>query len=357
MLLKTVRGISDAALHKILSVRTSLKSIFLASFDELYSLGVPSVAAENIINRRYDEAFVDNEFAAAEKNGVKIIGIDDEDYPPLLKEIYCPPAYFYAKGKTSCLKEPAIAIVGSRKASKAGMEFAGKIASDLAAAGVTVVSGFASGIDIAVHVGAAERGATIAVLGSGLFNVYPRSNIKHAANIIKEGCIITEFPFAEMPMPYNFPKRNRIISGIAMGVLVAEASERSGSLITARFALEQNKVIFAVPHFPGSQNSACNRLLKQGAKLTETYLDIIEEFKNIFSVVLEKKDTQKKKSALTGIKKTIYDAIKIEPLSADELCERLNVGIVDIMVAAAELEIEDYITKNETGDFIPRSGV
>lgn len=357
MLLKTVKGVTDAVFHRILNKRGTLKGIFSASFDELYSMGIPSITAENVVNRRYNEAFADGELSAAEKNGVRIIGIENEDYPPLLKEIYCPPAYFYAKGKVGCLKKPAIAIVGSRKASKAGAELAGRIAADLASVGVTVVSGFAVGIDIAAHIGAASKGSTAAVLGSGMFNVYPKSSVKYAGDIIKEGCVITEYPFAEMPLPYNFPKRNRIISGLSLGVLIAEASRRSGSLITAHFALEQNRAVFAVPHFPGAMNSAGNDLLKQGAKPAESYLDIIEEFKNIFNASIKEEKPESRRDTPGGLNGRIYEAVKKEPLSADELCETLNVGVVDIMVAAAELEIEGYITKNEAGDFIPRSGV
>ena len=356
MLLKTVPYIKDTMFFNILEKRGTLKNIFSASFDELYALGIPDTAAENIIKKKYNEAFVDKELSMAEKNNVQLICLEDSRYPAMLKEIYCPPAYLYVKGSLEHLTKPTIAIVGSRKASKASTDFAYAIASDLASVGITVVSGFASGIDIAAHTGAMTKGSTAAVLGSGLSNIYPKKNLKYASELIEKGCFISEYRFYEEPLPYNFPKRNRIISGLSMGVLIVEAAFRSGSLITARFALEQNRSVFAVPQFPGAYHSATNNLIKQGAKLTESYRDIIEEFENLLYVQFMA-DNSKPAAMPNGIKGKICNAILKEPCSADELCIMLNVNAADLMIYTAELEMDSYITKNEGNKYIPSKGL
>lgn len=330
--------------------RGSIGGIFSASFDELTALGLPVPIANSIQQCEFDKALVDREIYLAERNDTKIITLEDERYPALLKDIHFPPPYIYVKGDEKCLHEPSIALVGSRRCSKAAAEFTYKLGLDLARVGFTVVSGFAYGIDIEAHLGAASTGATAAVLGSGFLQIYPQDHIKYAEKILEKGCFVSEFRFDEKPMPTNFPRRNRIISGLSLGVAVIEASKKSGSLITSRFAVEQNREVFAVPHFPHGFNTAGNALIKDGAKLLETYLDIVSEF-----AYLLKSDEAYAASAANDeplvfnspLKGLIYEAIRIESLSMNELCLKLDVGIIEIMTETAELELEGYVVRGE----------
>ena len=212
----------------------------------------------------------------AERSGIKIIPRFDEQYPKKLLNIYDPPPILYAKGNLAVLNLPAVAIVGSRKASIHGRNFAAKIAGNLAEQGVAVISGMAIGIDGFAHEGCLSKGGkTIAVWGSGLDVCYPSRHRNLAERIVIDGLLISEFPLGAKPEKQNFPRRNRLISGLAVGVLVVEASLKSGSLLTARFALEQGREVFAVPGLPASpESSGSNWLLKEGARLVENVDDI-----------------------------------------------------------------------------------
>lgn len=220
------------------------------------------------------------ELEDATKLGISICTIDDPDYPALLKEIPGAPLVLYVKGSLSPLDEQAIAIVGSRQASFYGLTSAGIFAEALAARGVTVVSGMARGIDTAAHRGAIKAGGrTLAVMGSGFRHVYPPENKELADDISRHGAVISEFPLDVEPFKNNFPRRNRLISGLSLGVLVAEAARNSGALITADFALEQGREVFALPgKIDASTSFGANELIKQGAKLVTSVDDIIEEF-------------------------------------------------------------------------------
>ena len=223
----------------------------------------------------------DEEIAKATGNNVEIVSILDSRYPEELKTIYDAPMVLYVKGVLPVKGVPAVSIVGSRKASIYGIRMAKNIAAGLSKAGVIVVSGMALGIDSAAHEGAlSEDGATIAVLGGGLSRIYPPQNRKMADRIAKKGAILSEYPMEMSPKPEYFPMRNRIISGLSRAVLVVEAGEKSGALITADSALEQGRDVFAVPGNADSERSyGTNTLLKQGAKLVTSALDILEELK------------------------------------------------------------------------------
>lgn len=334
----------------------TVKGVFDLPKDRIEALGIPPHIAMSIIRKKFNKATVERELNLAKRNKTKIITLEDEAYPPLLKNIHFPPPYIYVKGEERCLLEPTIAIVGSRKCSKAASDFARKLATDLSDLGFTVVSGFAYGIDIEAHIGACGKGSTAAVLGSGFLQIYPKNHIKYAEKILEKGCFVTEFPFDEMPLPQNFPRRNRIISGLSLGVAVIEASHRSGSLITARCALEQNREVFAVPHFPSSLNIAGNSLIKGGAKLLETYLDIVEEFAYLLKSEIKTKSESGQSVVYefdSPIKTAIYEALLVENLNVNELCIKTDVGIIEIITAAAELELEGYIIKDENDRYFP----
>ncbi len=223
----------------------------------------------------------ESEWTRIEKNNFRLICIGDDDYPSNLLKIPDPPAVLFSSGALLDRDLVSIAVVGSRYASPAGIIFAEKLTSDLARNGVTVVSGFALGIDSAAHRGALKaKGRTLAVLGCGLDINYPDVNADLRPAIDRSGALLTEFPLGTPPTPGNFPSRNRIISGLSLGVVVVEAAERSGSLITARFALEQGREVFAVPGVARSMRSTgTHRLIRQGAKLVEGVEDVLEEIR------------------------------------------------------------------------------
>lgn len=213
---------------------------------------------------------------------IEEINIENEFYPQQLKNIYNPPNKIYVLGNKEILKQSGIGIVGARRATEYGKKVAFKFSKELSANGINIISGLALGIDTYAHLGTLQlecKGKTIAVLGSGLDVIYPKQNIGLVKEILKRGgCIISEYPLGTKTEKSHFPQRNRIISGLAKGVLVVEASEKSGSLITADLALEQGKDVFAVPgDIEKSTSIGTNHLIKQGAKLVTNYIDILEE--------------------------------------------------------------------------------
>ena len=277
----------------------------------------------------------------------------------MLKEVYAPPALLYVLGNTECLNNICIGVIGSRSCSKMAENFAYKLSKELAAVDITIVSGFAYGIDIAAHKGAVETGATACVLGSGLANIYPAAHTKYIDKIIeKGGCLVSEFALDEAPLSNNFPRRNRIISGLSKAIAVIEAGFRSGSLITCRFALEQNREIFAVPAFPGTKNSATNSLLRQGAKFLESSLDIISELKYDLKNKLNDNNSEIVENSVKSIEiedetgQKIYEALSIEPLSLNNICIKLNIDVVSAMSSIASLELDGIVEKTNDEKYI-----
>lgn len=232
---------------------------------------------ERILSMR-TSAILDQELELIAKENIDCLDIFDQDYPSLLKEIGNPPVVLYLNGDRKVLGKFLLAIVGSRKPTSYGISIAGDFSDKLSKRGIAIVSGLARGIDTIVHQKAIKGGETIAVLGSGLLNIYPRENKRLAQEITHSGAVISEFPLLTSPSKENFPRRNRIISGISRGVVVVEATSRSGALITARSACEQNREVFAIP---GSINSSLSKgthiLIKEGAKLVDCLEDILEE--------------------------------------------------------------------------------
>ena len=274
-------GIGPRAAAKLLERFGSAEAVYRATRAELEQLRLPPETVDCIIARDLRSK------AEAENNAVKAFGgdillLDDGVYPSSLREIYDPPIVLYVKGAWSeCLDQPCIGIVGSRRCSTYGQNAATMLARDVAQRGVTVVSGFARGIDANAHRGALDAGGrTVAVLGTGIDEVYPRDHKRLAAEILERGgALVSQFPLGTPPVSENFPYRNRIISGLSLGVVVVEASEHSGSLITARLAMEQNREVFAVPGNITSRNSfGTNYLIKgAGAKLVQQWQDIVTE--------------------------------------------------------------------------------
>ncbi|MBW6441124.1 DNA-processing protein DprA [Patescibacteria group bacterium] len=264
---------------KICAHFPSLENAWQANLSEFQNAGIEFTIAEKIISKR-KEISPEKEMAKLEKEEIKIITNDDELYPTLLREISSAPAILYYKGEIK-KDEIAISIVGSRKVSTYGMQVATKLSRDLAQNGITIISGMALGIDGIAHRECLKiKKRTVAVLGNGLDekSIYPASNRQIAKEIIKNGAIISEYPLGTPPLRQHFPARNRIISGLSLGILVVEAAQSSGTLITARFALEQNREVFAVPGSIFSKTSAgTNNLIRLGAKLVTKVEDITEE--------------------------------------------------------------------------------
>ena len=279
--LNMIDGVGPVRVRALLERFGEPQAILSASRGELMRVdGVGEEVARCITSWR-ESIDLDAELARIEKSGVRVVMRDDAEYPKNLREIYDPPLVLYVKGALRENERMAIAIVGSRRTTLYGQEMSRKLAYQLARLGVTVVSGLARGIDTAAHKGALQaKGRTVAVIGCGIDVVYPPENKKLADEIVeKGGAVVTEFPFGVKPDRQNFPMRNRIISGWSLGVVVVEANLKSGALITAAQAAEQGRQVFAVPGRADSILSrGANKLIKDGAKLTEDVEDVLTEF-------------------------------------------------------------------------------
>ena len=276
--LHLVPGLGARNALKLVRTFGDPRHVFHASLSELHAAGLRTATAEAVhTGASFEDAT--NEAAKVERAGVEIIPFSDPRYPERLKEIFDPPILLYAQGRTELLRSHTLAIVGSRRPTPYGSAVAERLGRELGDLGITVVSGMARGIDSHAHAGAlASRGDTVAVLGCGVDIAYPRENRKLAERIASRGLLLSEFPMGAIAFPQNFPIRNRIISGLSLGVMVVEGAQYSGSLITARLALDQGREVFAVPGSIVSKASwGPNLLIKQGAKLVQEAADVIED--------------------------------------------------------------------------------
>lgn len=354
-------GIGPRVATKLLERFGSAEAVFGARRNELEALRLKPETVESIVAREmFDKA--SEEIERVREMGADVLILDDGIYPALLRETQDPPITLYVKGNwMGCFDNPCVAIVGSRRSSTYGQNAANMIARDLASRGVTIISGLARGIDAAAHRGTLEvSGKTVAVLGTGIDQVYPRDHKKLVDEILdKGGAIVSEFPLETPPVPQNFPYRNRVISGLSLGVCVVEASEQSGSLITARLAMEQNREVFAVPGNITSRNSfGTNYLIKSaGAKLVQQWQDIASELpRDIAAKLLPPPQKKKEKdsdlveqlnlvpSDLTENEKGVWKLLSHdEPTHIDELAEKTELSISDITSALFALEIRELI--------------
>jgi DNA processing protein len=276
--LSLTEGLGPTRIKKLIEHYGTAERVFHASLTELEATGMRAVSAQSIATGKSLE-LAQQECVKAVEAGARIISLSDPEYPSRLKEIYDPPVVLFVKGSVEVLSQPGIAMVGTRHPTPYGSGMAERLGTDLAARGLVIISGMARGIDTASHRGAiAAKGKTVAVLGTGIDVMYPKENTRLAEQIVAlGGALISEFPVGTFPAPQNFPIRNRIISGMSAGVLVLEAAEYSGTRITSRLALEQNRDVCAVPGNVTNKNSwGPNTLIKQGAKLA-TWEDVWEE--------------------------------------------------------------------------------
>jgi DNA processing protein len=353
-------GIGPRAAVKLLERFGSAEAVFNATRGELESLRLRPEAIESIRARALFEK-AEEEIEQVRELGADLLLLDDGVYPGLLREIFDPPITLYLKGAWGeCFDKPCVAIVGSRRCSTYGQNAASMLARDLAQRGVTIISGLARGIDAAAHRGALEAGGrTVAVMGTGLDQVYPRDHRKLAEEILAAGgALVSEFPLGTPPAPQNFPYRNRVISGLSLGVLVVEAAENSGSLITARMAMEQNREVWAVPGNITSRNSfGTNYLIKgAGAKLIQQWQDIVSELPPEIAAELLPPVPQKSKADgvvkqlslipvdLTASEHTVFKLLSPdESVHIDQLAESSQLSISELTNALLGLEMRELV--------------
>jgi len=286
-ILLNLLDLSPQKISGVLSAFKDIDEIFRADVKRLREVPyLQDKDVERILSTR-TSAILDQELELITKENIDCLDIFDQDYPELLKEIGNPPIVLYLKGNRKVLGKFLFAIVGSRRPTSYGISVAGDFSDKLSKKGIVIVSGLARGIDTIAHQKAIKEGGTIAVLGSGLLNIYPGENKGLAREIACSGAIVSEYPLLTSPLRENFPRRNRIVSGMSRGVLVVEATSRSGALITAHSACEQNREVFAIP---GSINSPLSKgthiLIKEGAKLVDCLDDILEELGIVVSDTL-----------------------------------------------------------------------
>ncbi len=362
LILASVEGLGCRGVQRLLDDYKDPASILRASQQELVQQGLPDPVARSLLSAERKD-WAGAELDRCLQNQIQILTFFDPAYPRLLKEIYDPPIILYVKGNFQCLDTATIAIVGSRRATPYGINSAEKLARDLASRGLTICSGMARGIDTAAHRGALEvQGNTIAVLGSGLNHIYPRENKKLALQIEDHGCVVSEFPLNASPAPQNFPIRNRIISGFSLGTCLIEAAEFSGSLITARLALEQGREVFAVPGNITSRYSfGPNLWIKQGAKLVQDWQDVVEELPGaVKDQVLSKssilgQETQQTlfTEVLTANEKFVLELLRIdEAVHIDQLMETSRLNSSELLSTLLELEIKDKIKQLPGKSFV-----
>lgn len=347
--LSGIKHLGGIRIKRLIEHFGSAKSVWEAQGDDLKKVKGIDKGLCNIIVASKDKKKLERNIDNLEKHNISTVTLSSENYPDLLREIYNPPCLLYVKGSSSVLKRNCIAVVGSRNASYYGKKIAFKLAGQLARAGLVVVSGLARGIDSYAHKGAlAVGGITIAVMGNGLDVVYPRENLQLMRDIPKDGLLLSEYPPGTSPLRGNFPARNRLISGLSLGVVVVEASERSGALITADFALEQNREVFAVPGNINSATSAgTNNLIKQGAKIVNNLEDILEEFpaamlQNIDNKVITSK-SNRKTATKTGTK--VLELIGMQPIHIEELLAESSLKISELNAQLTYLEVGGYIQR------------
>ncbi len=342
--LKSVPLVGNVTFCRLLHHFRTPQEVFQASPEELAGVrGLSRAAADQIRSHDYREG-ADRECAALLHSDVRIVDFLSEEYPKILLEIADFPPYLYVRG-TLRSSECCLAVVGSRRASSSGQSITERLARDLAQRGITVVSGMARGIDTSAHRGALKGGGrTIGVLGSGLDVLYPPENRMLFQEVAAQGCVISEFPLGTAPLAENFPRRNRIISGLSRGVLVVEAVENSGSLITARYALEQGREVFAVPgniNYPGSRGP--NQLIKEGAALVQNVDDIIQNLPHHGAPATA--EPLPPSFCLTPQEASIYTLLAASPLHADEITFKCGLTAGEVSAMLLRLELKGAVTR------------
>ncbi len=344
--LKAVPGIGNVTFRRLLERFGTPGRALAAKPGELAMVrGMTPTIIEAMGSGAWRE-FAGEESQRLTASGARLVTFTSPDYPKSLFQIGDPPPFLYVKGELRS-REQAIAIVGSRRATGYGLQTTGQLAESLARHGIAVVSGLARGVDTAAHRGAlAAGGRTIGVLGCGIDRIYPPENRALFEEVIKNGCLVSEFSLGTLPLAENFPRRNRIISGLSMGVLVVEATEKSGSLITAQYALEHGREVFAVPgNISFATCRGSNRLIKQGAKLVDCVEDILEEFPDCHHPAVKASDTRPATAfSLTPKEAAIYELLAHSPLHIDEIIAQTELTAAEVSSMLLHLELKGAVT-------------
>ncbi|HEY7180637.1 MAG TPA: DNA-processing protein DprA [Blastocatellia bacterium] len=380
--LNMIRGIGPRTANQLIDRFGSPAQIFAASRLSLEKEGLKPETVRELHDSEILEK-ANAEIERLERLGAVVITLEDEDYPPLLREIHDPPVALYVRGdlKRACAR-PCLAVVGSRRCSTYGVNAALSLSRDLAQNGLAIVSGLARGIDAAAHQGAIEiaressgqagkdaGGLTVAVVGTGLETTYPKEHKKLEDEIAANGAVISEFPLGTPPLPQNFPYRNRVLSGLCFGVLIVEAAEHSGSLITARLAYEQGREVFAVPGNITSQTSfGPNFLIKDGAKLVQHWRDVIEELPRGVKEMILGADGARSGAAQSGVQpmfetvamsddeRKLLNMLTVDaPSHIDQLLISSGMNSSDLMTALLGLQMKDRIRELPGKSYIKRN--
>ena len=362
--LTQIPGLGNISSNRLLDSFGNAENIFNASLDDLVAVpGISERIAENILSSDLnpDSKDICEEWELVLKHNVQIISRFDEGYPPLLKEIYDPPILLYVKGRIKKKDMISVGMVGTRKATQYGKSVAESLSADLANTGITIISGLARGIDTASHKGALRaNGRTIAVLGNGLDNYYPQENKTLQANDIPEnGAVVSEFPMKYGSLPENFPRRNRIISGMSLGLIVVEAPLKSGALITARNALEQNREVYAVPgRITDATAGGTNMLIKQGAQPVTNAEDVFEDLKQKIQKYMAQigynedipgiihKEPEIDKTSWSDEEQLIYNILGDESVHIDMICRKSGLEAAKISRILCNLELKGIISRS-----------
>lgn len=355
--LSLVPGLGPGRIRKLIRGRASASAVLRSVPSQLSAIaGIgPQLSSSIVTFDQFD--LVDAQFRAAERIGARMLHEVDDEYPRLLREIYDPPAFLWIRGHFDPSDNNSIAIVGTRRATSYGRHIAQTLASGLAESGFTIVSGLAYGIDTAAHRGAlAREGRSIAVLGSGVDRIYPGSNRDLASKMIDRGCLLSEYALGTAPDAPNFPRRNRIISGMTRGTVIVEAFEEGGALITARLACEQNREVFAVPS-PISRRdgpgSGCNRLIQRGhAKLIMSVEDILTEFLQQDAKPGFAAEESPLPDSLTNEEQRLWETLEYQPIHLDTICSKSELDPSTALVHLLNLEFKGLVRQLAGKQFV-----
>ncbi|MEN6497622.1 MAG: DNA-processing protein DprA [Thermoguttaceae bacterium] len=348
--LAMVAGVGPRTRRLLLDRFGSSEAVLAAAPSELRSVqGVGPKLTERIVAAR-EEIDVDSLIAVCQRRDVEIVAETDEAYPSLLRQIPDPPPVLFVRGELKPQDGMAIGVVGTRHATHYGLRQAERLAASLARAGLTIVSGLARGIDAAAHRGAIEAGGrTLAILGSGVLSIYPPEHESLAEEVVAHGALVSEAPPLAAPHSGVFPQRNRVISGLSLGVIVVEAGDRSGALITARLAMEQGREVFAVPgRIEDPTSRGCHRLIRDGAKLVQTVDDVLEELGPLFEPASRDDGREVHHPAellLNEQEQQILDAIGSDPTSLDAILAATSLSVPNILSTLSVLEMRRLVRR------------
>ncbi len=344
--LYSIPSIGPTRMRKLISVLGSPSAVLQAGTRRLISIEGIDIKTAEKIRSGGNPQFVAAQMEAIDKHQVKVLSYWDKAYPEQLKSIYDPPAFLFYKGNIQLLDQPTMAVVGTRKPTGYGRMMTERFTKELVDKGFAIVSGFARGVDSVAHKTALKNGGpTFAVLGNGLDVIYPPENHELFEEMCRKGVIMTEYPMGTRPDAGNFPKRNRIISGLSIGILITEAGQKSGALLTAFYGADQNREVFAIPGSIVSEKSVgVNDLIKKGAKLVQSIEDILEEFGDRFgSEALLSTEKAAPIPDLNGSLKTIYDHLSSQPIHIDQLALQTHLSPSETLSSLLTLELMGLI--------------